>query len=133
MSVPSFAQTADGVVGTVVRFSNDSYQVDVTIDEDNPTVRDLLSRLPLTMVVEEYAGREKIGYFDPRLEIAGSPGTDPEDGDLIYFTPWGNLGFYYNADGIGFDANVVLLGRYDATREQLDGLEGSVSISVVPD
>ena len=131
MSVPSFAQTADGVVGTVVRFSNDSYQVDVTIDEDNPTVRDLLSRLPLTMVVEEYAGREKIGYFDPRLEIAGSPGTDPEDGDLIYFTPWGNFGFYYNASGIGYSDQTIHLGTYQASAQDLQRLEGSVTIDVV--
>ncbi len=26
---------------------------------------------------------------------------DPENGDLIYFASWGNLGFYYNAEGIG--------------------------------
>lgn len=34
--------------------------------------------------------------------LAISPGTDPENGDLIYFTPWGNIGFYYDADGIGY-------------------------------
>lgn len=58
--------------------------------------------LPLTMTLEEYAGREKIGYFARKLATEGSLGSDPEDGHLIYFVPWGNLGFYYNAAGIDF-------------------------------
>ena len=57
-------------------------------------------------------------------------GHDSENNDLIYYVPWGNLGFYYNAAGIEFDNNVVLLGRYEATPEQLVGLEGDVSISI---
>ena len=47
--------------------------------------------------------------------------------------PWGNVGFYYNAAGIQFDNDVVLIGRYDATPEQLVGIEGDVSISIVSD
>ena len=131
MAAPSLAQTTDGVVGTVVRFSNDSHHVDVIIGEDNPTVRDLLSRLPLTMQLEEYAGKEKIGYFEPKLETEGSPGSDPEDGDLIYFTPWGNFGFYYNASGIGYSDMTIHLGTYEATPEELELLEGPVTIEVV--
>ena len=131
MSAPSIAQTVDNVVGTVVRFSNESHQVDVTIGEDNPTVRDLLSRLPLTMQFEEYAGREKIGYFDPKLETEGSPGSDPEDGDLIYFVPWGNFGFYYDASGIGYSDETIHLGTYVATPEELQRLEGTVTIDVL--
>ncbi|KQN74702.1 cyclophilin-like fold protein [Devosia sp. Leaf64] len=131
MAAPSLAQTTDGVIGTVVRFSNDSHHVDVTIGEDNPTVRDLLSRLPLTMQLEEYAGKEKIGYFEPKLETEGSPGSDPEDGDLIYFTPWGNFGFYYNASGIGYSDLTIHLGTYEATPDELELLEGPVTIEVV--
>ncbi len=128
--LPSHAQTAGGVVGTIVRFSNGANQVDVTIGEDNPTVRDFLSRLPLTMPLEEYAGREKIGYFEPKLAIQGSPGSDPEDGDLIYFVPWGNFGFYYNASGIGYSDQTIHLGTYNATREELSRLEGAVTIAI---
>ena len=84
----------DQIVGTVVRFSARSTSVDVTIGEDNPAVRDFLSMLPLTLTLEEFAGREKIAYPPRELAPAGSPGSDPEDGDLIYYVPWGNLGFY---------------------------------------
>jgi hypothetical protein len=121
----------DAVEGTVLRFASADVQIDVTITQDNPTVRDLLSLLPLTITFEEFSGREKIGYPPRRLMTEGSPGHDSEDGDLIYFSPWGNLGFYYNAEGIGHDDRVIHLGTFSATREQLAGLEaGDVTITV---
>jgi len=123
----SSSQTADGgtsqVVGTVVRFTAGSTSVDVTIGEDNPAVRDFLSRLPLTMTLEEFNGREKIGYFERPLAHSGSPGSDPEDGDLIYFAPWGNIGFYYNTEGIGYSDQTIHLGTYDASLDELERLE----------
>lgn len=127
-SAVSYSQTADGdtsqTVGTVVRFSAGAMSVDLTIGEDNPTVRDFLSLLPLTMTLEEYAGREKIGYFSRKLATEGSSGSDPEDGDLIYFAPWGNIGFYYNTAGIGFSNQTIHIGKYNASLEQLEKLEG---------
>jgi hypothetical protein len=62
----------------------------------------------------------------------GSPGSDPENGDLIYFVPWGNLGFYYNTEGIGYSDQTLHLGTYDATVEQLGRLEGQVTAQIVP-
>jgi len=115
---------ADSIAGTVVRFASEEAQVDVTIDEDTPAVRDFLSMLPLTLELEEFSGREKIAYLPRELDAAGTPGSDPENGDLIYYTPWGNLGFYYNAEGIGYSDTDLHIGTYDATREQLDLLEG---------
>ncbi len=122
----------DQVVGTVVRFSAESASVDVTVGEDNPAVRDFLSMLPLTLTLEEFAGREKISYLPRELAHAGSPGSDPEDGDLIYYTPWGNLGFYYNAAGIDYSDQTIHFGTYDASLEQLEQLEGpGVIVEVV--
>jgi hypothetical protein len=126
-------QTAQAkVVGTIVRFASDRTIVDVTIGEDSPGVRDFLSMLPLEVTVEEFAGSEKIAYLPRELNHTGSPGSDPEDGDLIYFTPWGNLGFYYDTTGIGYSEATLHLGTYDATEEQLSLLEGGpVTIAVV--
>lgn len=122
----------DSVVGTVVRFSSDDAVVDVTIGSDNPTSRDFLTLLPLTMSVEEFAGREKISYPPRKLDIDGSPGSDPEDGDLIYFTSWGNLGFYYNTDGVGYSDRTINLGTYSATLDELTRLEGgNVAVEIV--
>lgn len=115
---------SESVEGAVVRFSARGQTVDVTLRADHPTSRDFLARLPMTIDLEEFAGREKISYLDPRLETEGSPGSDPEDGDLIYFAPWGNLGFYYDADSVGYSDDTIHLGTYDATRKQLERLEG---------
>ena len=135
-AVPSSAQTRDGgeepVVGTIVRFTSRSTSVDVTVGADSPAVRDFLSMLPLTLTLEEHAGREKIGYLPRALTVDGSPGSDPEDGDLIYFVPWGNLGLYYNAEGIGYSDQTLHIGTFDASPEQLEELEGAVTIEVVP-
>ena len=131
---PTTSSTLQGnaVEGTVVRFASAQVQIHVTITQGNPTVRDFLSLLPITVAFEEFSGREKIGYPPRRLVTEGSPGHDSEDGDLIYFAPWGNLGFYYNAQGIGHDDRVIHLGRFNATRDQLAGLEAAdVTISVV--
>jgi hypothetical protein len=122
---------AGEIVGTVVRFSSARTSVDVTIGQDNPAVRDFLSMLPLTLTLEEFAGREKISYLPRRLRHRGSPGSDPKNGDLIYFVPWGNLGFYYNAEGIGYSDATIHLGTYDAPLDQLERLEGRVTVRVV--
>jgi hypothetical protein len=98
------------VVGTIVRFASGETRVDVTIDQDTPAVRDFLSMLPLRLDVEELNGREKIADLPRELDHQGAPGTDPEDGNLIYFTPWGNLGFYYNAAGIGYSDQTLHIG-----------------------
>ena len=74
--------------------------------------------LPLTLRFEEFNGREKISYLPRPLDTTDTPGSDPEDGDLIYYAPWGNLGFYYNAAGIGFSDDVIHLGTYNATAER---------------
>jgi hypothetical protein len=119
------------IVGTTVRFSSNTTSVDVTIGENNPAVRDFLSMLPLTLTVEEFAGREKISYLPRELRQRGSPGSDPKSGDLIYFVPWGNLGFYYNAEGIGYSDETIHLGTYDASLDQLERLEGEVTVEVI--
>lgn len=125
-SKPSEATTsaAHNVVGTVVHFSAGSASLDVTIGEDNPATRDFLSMLPLTLSMKEFAGREKIADLPRPLHYEGSPGSDPEDGDLIYYVPWGNLGFYYNASGIEYSDQTIHLGRSKATREELARFEG---------
>jgi hypothetical protein len=131
---PSSASTgaARQVQGAIVRFTAGSYSVDVTVGADTPAVRDFLSMLPLRLPFEEFSGREKIAYLPRELNTAGSPGSDPEDGDLIYFTPWGNLGFYYNAAGIDYSDDTLHIGRYQATAEQLRHLEnGEVTVTLV--
>jgi hypothetical protein len=116
----------------VVRFTGGGTSVDVTLGEDNVATRDFVSMLPMTLRLEELSGREKIAYLPRELDVDGAPGSDPEDGDLIYFVPWGNLGFYYNAEGIGHSDDTINVGTYRASEEQLRRLENAdVTVAVV--
>ncbi|WP_051393614.1 cyclophilin-like fold protein [Glycomyces arizonensis] len=125
------AVTGD-VVGTVVRFTSDATSVDVTIGEESPAARDFLSMLPLTIGVQEFNGREKISYLPRELAYEGSPGSDPEDGDLIYFVPWGNLGFYYDTEGVGYSDQTLHIGTFDASLDKLERLEGEdITVEIV--
>ena len=130
---PAPADAAPNQVrGTIVRFSGNDVHVDVTIRSNHPTSRDFLSMLPLRLKLEDLAGKEKISYLPRKLKTKGSPGSDPEDGDLIYYAPWGNLGFYYDASGIGFSRDTINLGSYRASARRLARLQrGRVAVRVL--
>lgn len=116
---------------TTLRFASSSTSVDVRIEGDNPTARALVEQAPFEMTLSEFNGREKIGDPPEPLPTDGSPGSDPEDGDLIYFVPWGNLGFYYDTSGVGYSDDTIHLGTYDASEETLSALEGTVQVTVI--
>jgi len=78
----------------------------------------------------------RCGYRSRTSPAGRRPATAPapiaEDGDLIYFAPWGNVGFYYNAEGIDHDDKIIHVGRYRATAEHLSGLRsGGVTVEIV--
>lgn len=55
---------------------------------DNPTSRDLLEQLPLTLTFEEFSGFEKLIYPPEELTTEGAPdGYTPERGDFSYYSP----------------------------------------------
>ena len=113
-----------------IRFTTGDVSIVVRL-ADNPTSRDLVSRLPLTLTFEEFAGQEKISYLPQRLATDGSPGSTPSNGTLIYYKPWGNLGFYYNATG-GHDDDLIPLGTVETGMDRLDLLEqGPVTVGPI--
>lgn len=120
------------IVGTILRFSAPAGSIDVTIDEDNPAVRDLLSMLPLTLTFEDFAGQEKIAYPPRAIQFAGSPPSSAGAGDLAIYTPWGDIAFFYEGQRGAPSDQIVHLGTFDASREELEVLEGSeVTVDVV--
>jgi hypothetical protein len=62
-----------------------------------------------------------MSYLPARLTTDGSPGSAPTNGTLIYYKPWGNLAFYYNASG-GHDDSLITLGTVESAKDQLDRL-----------
>ncbi|MFG2039069.1 cyclophilin-like fold protein [Dactylosporangium sp. NPDC048998] len=115
---------------TRVRFRTGSATVVVGLI-DSPTSRDLVSKLPLSLTFEDFAGKEKISYLPARLATDGSPGSAPTNGTLIYYKPWGNLGLFYNASG-GHDDNLITLGTVESGMDQLDRLgQGTVTVEAL--
>ncbi len=78
--------------------------------EGNPTARDLVSMLPLTLTIEDYSTNEKIAYLPRKLTERGAAPFEGEAvGDLAYYAPWGNLVFYYAP--YRYCAGLIRLGR----------------------
>ena len=115
-----------------VRFATADAEIVIRV-VDNPTSRDFVSKLPLTLTFEEFAGREKISYLPERLTTSGSPGAATRNGDLIYYVPWGNLGFFYNADPDGdVSDDVITIGTVESGMDQLNRLErGQVTVEMI--
>jgi hypothetical protein len=118
------------VAGTVVRFSAGSAVVQVRIEDDTATTRDFLSRLPMTLRFEDYGGREKVANQPRPFDYRGATGMTPKNGDLFSYRPWGNLGFFYDADGLGPSDDLVRIGTTDDLEEirQLDGQQVTIQV-----
>ena len=95
---------------------------------DNATSRDLLSLLPITMTLEDYAATEKISYLPRKLSTAGAPaGSDPAVGDITYYAPWGNLAIFY--EDFGYSKGLIRLGRIDSGIEALNA-SGALKVTI---
>jgi hypothetical protein len=119
---------------TRVRFTAGDAEI-VVRTADNPTGRDFVSMLPLTLDFRDFNAMEKIGDVPRPLATQGSTGRAPANGDLIYFVPWGNLGFFYNAArrDVSFDDRVIPIGTVVSGFERLIALEtGPVRVERIP-
>lgn len=94
-----------------IRMTVDGQVIAATL-ADNPTTRDFISRLPLTLTFGDYASTEKIAYLDRKLYTGGAPpGATPTVGTIAYYAPWGNLAFYYR--DFAYSPGLIPLGRID--------------------
>ncbi|OBV28924.1 hypothetical protein BKN38_08685 [Helicobacter sp. CLO-3] len=65
--------------------------------DSSASARDFAALLPLEVEVSDYVGKEKIFSLPKRLKTGANDGAgyDPQIGDLFYFSPWGNVGIFY--------------------------------------
>ncbi|MFB3162500.1 cyclophilin-like fold protein [Neobacillus sp. 179-J 1A1 HS] len=96
---------------------------------DNPTSRDFLSQLPLTITLEDYSGTEKISYLSKKLSTEEAPsGSDPSVGDFAYYAPWGNLAIYYK--DFGYSNGLILLGKIESGLENLEKMKDNFTVQI---
>lgn len=93
---------------------------------NSTTSKDLISMLPITLKLEDYAKTEKISYLPKKLSLTGAPsGYAPSVGDITYYAPWGNLAIFYKESKAGFANGLISLGKIDGGLEHLLGADGS--------
>jgi hypothetical protein len=110
-----------------IRLTVDGRSITATLI-DNPTTRDFLSLLPLTLTLEDYASTEKIAYLPRKLSEEGAPaGVDPSVGDITYYAPWGNLALFYR--DFGYAKGLIKLGNIDDGAEVFN-VPGSVTVTI---
>lgn len=101
--------------------------ITATLD-DNPTTRDFLTLLPLTLTLEDYASTEKIAYLPRELSQESAPaGIDPSVGDITYYAPWGNLALFYK--DFGYAKGLIKIGNIDEGLEAF-AVSGSVTVTI---
>jgi hypothetical protein len=114
--------------GTPIRFTTGTTALTARL-HDNPTARDLLAQLPLTLTFRDFNGVEKIARLPRPLTMDGVPaGDDPEIRDVGYYAPGNNLVLYYG--DVGYWTGIVRLGRYDGSTESVQGLDDGAAITI---
>jgi hypothetical protein len=97
---------------TEIRIATDD-QTFIAHLADNPTARDLVDQLPLTLRFRDFNRVEKIAELPRPLTTDGVPaGDDPEINDIGYYAPSGDLVLYYG--DVGYWNGIVRIGRLDA-------------------
>ena len=95
---------------------------------DSKTTQDFISLLPLSLILKDYAGTEKISDLPKRLSTEGAPSrSDPSIGDITYYAPWENLAIFYK--NFGYSRGLVILGKIDSDIEALN-VPGSVRVTI---
>ena len=106
----------------------DTMKIKITIGErvltatvfDNPTSKDFISLLPLTLTLTDYNNTEKISDLPKRLSTRDAPvGYKPAAGDLTLYAPWGNLAIFYK--GFSYSNGLIALGKLNGGIEAFAG------------
>ncbi len=96
---------------------------------DNPTSRDFLTLLPLTLTFRDYAGTEKVSDLPKRLSTEDAPsGSDPSVGDFTYYSPWGNLAIFYR--DFGYASGLIILGKIESGIEKLARMNDDFTVTI---
>ena len=97
---------------------------------DNPTAKDFVSLLPLTMSMEDLFKREKFGHLQKALSEKGPRKNTYEVGDIAYWSPARDLAIYYHQDGESIPApGIIPIARINGGMEDFN-VPGSVKVSI---
>ncbi len=99
------------------------------VPEYNSTARDFASLLPMTIKLEDYAGKEKVHTFSRKLSLEGAPsGSKGMTGDITYYAPWGNMAIFYRDHG--YASGLVPLGRLKDVHRLAELCKSSCTVTI---
>lgn len=126
------APTYAGAHNVHLNIAIGSATMTATLD-DNPTARDLVAQLPVSLTLRDLGQAEKVsGALPKRLSEQGARARDAgARGEIAYYAPWGNIAFYR---GQGPNAaGVIKIGRITSGIEALNQTGNvDIKISVAP-
>lgn len=98
--------------------------------EDNAAAKDLLSRLPMEITLNDYNNiTEKIFYPDPELELEGvTRGCSPVPGDITIYAPWGNVAIFCKT--WSYSSDLIKIGHIDGNGIETLKIPGNVSVRI---
>ena len=84
---------------------------------DNPTAKDFISLLPLTVKLDDYANSEKIFYPERRLSTENAGSINAVAGDITYYSPWGNVAIFYK--DFGNPSSLIRIAKFNGNIDVL--------------
>lgn len=98
--------------------------------EDNAAAKDLLSRLPLEITLEDFNHTtEKIFYPDPALNTTGvKGGCAPVPGDITIYAPWKNVAIFCKSWSHSND--LIKIGHIDGNGIEALQVAGNIKVKL---
>lgn len=98
--------------------------------EDNAAVKDLMSRLPLEVTLNDFnSTTEKIFYPEPALNMEGvTRGCAPLPGDITIYAPWGNVAIFCKK--WSYSDDLVKIGHIDSDGIKALTIDGDVRVKL---
>lgn len=111
-----------------IKFSFDNKEIIVAL-ENNSATENFLNQLPLELRFEDFNRTEKISTLPKELDTSNSPNScTPKNGDLTYYSPWGNLAFFYK--DFRHSNGLVPLGKIVSGRENLEDIDKNYLVKI---
>ena len=119
-----YAAAQEGAAMNIV-VKSEAHEVVCALNSSH-AARDLLSQLPLSLDISDYAGKEKTFSPPSKLDTSGASLAAGSKGSLAYFAPWNNVVLFYR-DGGPFSGLYELGECRDAAA--IEKLRGRVEVS----
>lgn len=127
-SEPSEDDTENGTVRNMeIIIAGEAFSATM---EDNAAARDLISRLPLEVTLNDFNNTtEKIFYPEPALTLTGATrGCAPVPGDITIYVPWGNVAIFCKE--WSYSNDLIKIGHIDGDGINHLRVDGDIKVTL---